>query len=88
MFLNEAGGAGTAGQDLYFELGYSFEHFGVFVGGGDGWHTSDGEFMVTNIGITSSYDLQITENFALPVSGSLILNPETEQFHVVVGVSF
>jgi hypothetical protein len=88
MFLNEAGSAGTAGQDLYFELGYSFRHFGIFAGGGNGWHTTNGDFMVTNIGVTSSRELKITDNFSLPVSGSLILNPETEQFHIVIGVSF
>ena len=93
MFLNEAGGAGTAGQDLYFELGYSFKYFGVHVGGGNGWHTveadvDESDFNVSNIGITAAKDLKISENFTLPVSGALILNPDTEQFHVVVGVSF
>ena len=42
-FLNEAGGAGTDGGDMYFELGYSFSHFGVFVGGGNGWHTMEAD---------------------------------------------
>lgn len=93
MFLNEAGGAGTAGQDLYFELGYGFKYFGVFVGGGNGWHTveadaDESDFMICNIGITASKEINITEKFSLPVSGSLILNPDTEQFHVVLGVSF
>lgn len=86
--LNEAGGAGTAGGDMYFELGYSFDNFGLILGGGNGWHTPNGEFAICNIGITSSTDLEITESFSLPVSGALILNPATEQFHVVVGVSF
>ena len=92
-FINEAGGAGTEGGDMYFELGYAFEHFGVFVGGGNGWHTveadaDESDFMVCNIGITASREIPITESFSLPISGSLILNPDTEQFHVVVGISF
>jgi uncharacterized protein (TIGR02001 family) len=92
-FINEAGGAGTDGGDMYFELGYSFKHFGVFVGGGNGWHTveadaDESDFNVVNIGITASKEIAITEKFSLPVSGSLILNPDTEQFHVVVAVSF
>jgi len=86
--LNEAGGAGTAGGDMYFELGYSFEYFGLVLGGGNGWHTPDEEFTVCNIGITTSRDLKITKSFTLPVIGAIILNPATEQFHVVVGVSF
>ena len=87
-FLNEAGGAGTAGNDLYFELGYAFSHFGLLLGAGDGWHTSDGGFDLCNIGFTASKDIRVTETFSLPVNGALIWNPEREQFHIVVGVSF
>jgi len=85
--LNEAGGAGTEGGDMYFELVYSFENFGLVLGGGNGWHTPDGEYGICNMGITTSNNLKITESFSLPVSGALILNPATEQFHVVVGIS-
>lgn len=86
--LNEAGSAGSAGGDMYFELGYGFSYFSLFAGAGDGWHTSDGEFNVCNFGISAAKDIEITDKFSLPVSGSLIWNPEKEQFHVVVGVSF
>jgi hypothetical protein len=86
--LNEAPGAGTAGGDMYFELGYSFESFGLFVGGGDGWHTSTGDFAICNVGVSVAKELEITEKFSLPLSGSVILNPEREQFYVVLGVSF
>ncbi|MCF8361466.1 MAG: hypothetical protein K9G70_02460 [Prolixibacteraceae bacterium] len=85
--LNEAGGAGTVGGDMYFELGYSFESLDLFVGAGDGWHTPDGEFGVVNVGIGTSKEIPITEKFSLPVSGSVILNPTTEQFFIVVGIS-
>lgn len=92
-FLNEAGGAGTAGGDMYFEAGYSFGSFGFVLGAGNGWHTmeadpDESDFNVCNIGVTASTELQVTDSFALPVSGALILNPDTEQFHVVVGISF
>jgi uncharacterized protein (TIGR02001 family) len=86
-FLNEAGGAGSAGGDMYFELGYSFEHVSLFAGAGDGWHTPDGEFGLVNVGIGTSKDIVINETFSLPVSGSVILNPTTEQFFIVVGIS-
>jgi uncharacterized protein (TIGR02001 family) len=86
-FINKASGAGTSGGDLYFELGYSFPHFGIMIGAGDGWHTSNGRFAICNIGITSSREIRITETFVLPLRGSVILNPDTEQFHVVVGIS-
>ena len=86
--MNESpDGAGSAGDDLYFEAGYSFDSFDVFVGAGDGWHTTDGEFDVCNVGISTSKEIKITDSFSLPVSGSAILNPETEQFYIVVGFS-
>jgi len=86
--LNEAPTAGTSGGDMYFELGYAFKYFGIHLGAGDGWHTEGDKFAVCNIGITSSKDIQITDKFSLPVSGALIWNPEREQYHVVIGVSF
>jgi uncharacterized protein (TIGR02001 family) len=86
--LNEAGSAGSAGSDLYFEAGYGFKYFSLFAGAGDGWHTSDGNFNLCNIGISVDHEINITDKFALPLSGALIWNPEREQFHVVVGVSF
>jgi hypothetical protein len=86
--LNEAGSAGSAGGEVYFEAGYGFKYFSFFAGAGDGWHTSDGEFMLCNIGISSEKEIKITDSFSLPVSGALIWNPEREQFNVVVGVSF
>jgi hypothetical protein len=86
--LNTAGSAGSTSGDMYFEAGYSFNSFGLFVGAGDGWHTSDGEFALCNIGVSAEHEIQITDQFALPVSGALIWNPDREEFHVVVGVSF
>lgn len=85
--LNEAGSAGSAGGDMYFEAGYDFSAFNIFIGAGDGWHTSDGEFGLCNIGIGTGKEIKITENFSVPVSGSIILNPEREQFYVVIGFS-
>ncbi len=86
--LNEAGGAGTVGGDMYFELGYSIGNVDIFAGAGDGWHSSDGEFAVCNLGIGTSKDIKVTDSFSIPLSGSVILNPDTEQFYIVVGLSF
>lgn len=85
--LNEAGGAETAGGDMYFELGYSFDSVSLFLGAGDGWHTPDGEFDVCNIGLSYSKEIEITEKFSLPLSSSIILNPKTEQFYIVLMLS-
>ncbi len=86
-FLNEAGGAGTVGNDIYFEIEYGFKNVSIFAGAGDGWHTPSGKFGLVNLGIGTSKEIKITDLFSLPLSGSVILNPTTEQFYVVVGIS-
>lgn len=81
-------GEGSYGDDMYFELGYSAGPAGLFIGGGDGWHSSDpDEFAIVNIGIGTSKDIKITDSFSLPLSGAVILNPDTEQFYIVAGIS-
>ena len=86
--LNQANAAGTVGGDMYFELGYSFETVSLFAGAGNGWHTADGGFAVCNVGLSVSKEIEITDKFALPVSGAVIFNPDKDQFYVVFGVSF
>lgn len=85
--LNEAGGAASAGGDMYYEVGVTAGSVDLFLGAGDGWHTPDGEFGLVNVGIGTSKDIVITDTFSLPLSGSAILNPTTEQFFIVVGIS-
>jgi len=86
--MNEAGSAGSAGNDLYFEAGYGFNYFSLFLGAGNGWHSSDGDFAFCNLGISAEKEIKITDTFSLPLSGALIWNADREQFHVVLGVSF
>lgn len=85
--LNEAGGAATAGGDKYFELGYAFEKFSIFAGVGDGWHTPDAKFAITNVGISTSKEIKITDTFSIPLKATAILNPKTEQFFLVAGIT-
>lgn len=80
-------GGGSVGDDVYFELGYSAGPADLFIGGGDGWHSSDTEFAIVNIGIGTSKEIKITDSFSLPVSGSVILNPDTEQLYILAGIS-
>ncbi len=86
-FINEAGGVGNAGGDIYFEVKYGFKHVDVFAGAGDGLHTVSGDFCFVNLGISTSKEIKITDSFSLPLNGSLILNPATEQMYIVVGIS-
>lgn len=95
--INDASSGGPAnkpgGGDMYFEAAYAFKNFGVFVGAGNGWHTTyedngDDVFAVCNIGLKASKELKITDSFSLPVSGALSVNPDKEQLNLVIGISF
>ncbi len=88
FIINEAGGAASAGSDTYFQAAYSFTNVGLFVGAGNGWHTSDGDFNLCNIGLTTTREIKITDSFSIPLTGQVILNPEREQFFLVAGFTF
>jgi hypothetical protein len=49
--------------DIYLEAGYATGAFNLFLGGGDGAYTIDGEFNLCNIGIGTSKELKITDTF-------------------------
>jgi hypothetical protein len=88
--INEAGGIGSSGNDLYFQVGYSFKYFSLFMGAGNGWHTYDPDtgisnFNICNTGIEVSRTIKITDSFGIPVTGQLVFNPDKEQMFVVVG---
>lgn len=73
--------------DIYLEAGLTAGPVDLTLGGGDGAYTVDGDFNVCNIGVSTSKEVKITDSFSLPVSGAAILNPSSEQFHIVVGIS-
>ena len=88
--LNEAGGIGSAGNDLYLQAGLSFRHFSLFAGAGNGWLLNDpeadnGKIKLCNLGLEVSRSLRITDTFEIPVLGQLIFNPDREQLFLVVG---
>ena len=85
--FNEAPGAGSLGEDMYFELGYSAGPADLFAGAGDGWHSTDGDFAIVNVGIGTSKEIKITDSFSIPLSGAVILNPNTEQFYILAGIT-
>ncbi len=86
--INEAGGIGSYGSDLYFEAGFSLKYFSLFMGAGNGWHTAAGGFNVCNLGLEVSQEIVITDHFTVPVTGQLIFNPDSEQMFLVVGFTF
>jgi hypothetical protein len=86
---------------IYFELGYSLavQDVGLdfFVGGavGDGAAyygavKDDGTpktFDIVNTGITASKEIKFSDDFSLPIFGSIIVNPATESLFYVFGFS-
>jgi hypothetical protein len=86
--VNEAGGAASKGNDLYFQAGYQFKNFNISMGAGNGWHTKDGDFNICHIALGTGKSIKVTEKFSVPVTGQVIFNPEQEKLYVVVGFSF
>jgi hypothetical protein len=86
--VNEAPGVGTVGGDTYLQLGYAYKNFNVFVGAGNGWHTSDTEFNLCNIGIGATKEIKVSNTFSIPVFGQIIVNPDKEKLYLVVGFTF
>jgi hypothetical protein len=72
--LNKAGNAGSIGGDKYFEAKYSFRSLYIFLGAGDGWHSTDTEagkdrFTICNLGLGVTHEIKITGKFSIPVIG-------------------
>lgn len=76
--LGYSAGIGDVGLDLF--LGSAF-------GDGAAYYGSTETFDVVNTGITASKEIKFSESFSLPVFGSVIVNPATENLFYVVGVS-
>ena len=86
-------GAGASNNySTYFEAGYQFtvKGFGVkpFAGGipfGSGWYGPYGG--VVNTGVTVSKSITISKEYSIPVSGSVIANPQAQSVFLVFGIS-
>lgn len=92
VIATDAIGIGEEG-DMYFEAAYSFKNASLAIGAGDGAYTAtdddpEGGFNICNVSFGASKDIEITEKFALPLSGAVTLNPATGGFFITVGVSF
>ena len=79
---------------IYFQVGYSasVEDVGLdfFVGGttgDDNMYYATDSFGLINVGITASKEIKVTDDFSIPISGSIIVNPKTEDLFYVLGLS-
>lgn len=78
----------NADSDLYLEAGYSFKNLNIFGGFGNESYTTNGDFNLCNVGISTSKELAITDKFTLPLTGAVIVNPDKKQMNIVFGFSF
>jgi len=84
-------------NSTYIEVGYSAGSVDLFVGAGNGFYlaentdgdptTENGGFGLVNIGVRASKDIKITEDFTLPMFGSVIINPDLDDSFFFVGFS-
>lgn len=89
MLYDGAGKDGEGSGDLYLEAAVTAGPVDITLGGGNGAYSgkADMGFDICNIGISTSKEIKITDDFTLPLSGAAILNPAYESFHIVVGIS-
>lgn len=75
----------------YLEAGYSFKvkemSTDVFVGFTPAASAYGNTMGVVNLGLSTSREITITENFKLPVKGSLIFNPQASAAFFVLGIT-
>jgi len=94
--INDDGTQGDNQFSTYAELSYSFKHFDLFAGanltepnrdkGETGYYGNYRGFV--NIGITSTKNIKITKEYSLPLTLSVITNPQAEKIYFVAGFSF
>ena len=85
------------GNNTYFQLDYPASvgdvdlRFSFGVAGGSDQNPDyygTGNTNVVNVGISASRDIEVTDRFSVPLTGSLIYNPRAELAYLVVGLSF
>lgn len=89
-------GEAVQGYTTYIELGYALtDNTSLAVGGlltsnpGTAYAVAqESGFNICNISLKSTKEIKVTDSFSIPVFGSVILNPMTEDVNFVIGASF
>jgi len=94
--INSDGTVKGIQYSTYAELTYSFKYLEAFIGanltkpneniGEIGFYGSS--VGIVNLGLTATKNINFTEKFSLPLSVSLISNPQSEKIYLVAGISF
>ena len=94
--INPDGTTGDIQYSTYAEIAYAFKYVNVFMGtnltnvdrenGETGFY---GNYIgVVNLGVSATKNIKITKFYSLPLSVSLITNPQAEKIYLVAGISF
>ena len=83
---------GNQNYSTYAELGYTFNTNAGDIQPFIGFTSHEGLYGntmgVVNAGITAGKTIKVTDTFDMPVSASIITNPQNGNIHFVLGVSF
>lgn len=75
----------------YFELGYSAkvadQGVDLFLGATPGAGFYGNKAGVVNAGVKATRSIKITDNYSLPITASLITNPQAERIYAVIGIT-
>lgn len=78
-------------NSMYAELGIPFTIGGTdvsaFLGAGNEVYSTDGDFTLTNVGLSASKEVKVTDSFSLALSASAIFNPDSDDAYLVFGIS-
>lgn len=83
--------SGNNRYSTYAEAGYSFNirenKLDIFIGFTPTEGLYGNDMGVVNLGFTGSKTIKINESFELPAKVSFVINPQTENIHLVFGIS-
>ena len=91
FYGNDKDAQGDNYYSTYFEVGYPFNwkanNLKLFMGltPQEGLYADD--FAVCNIGIKNTREIKINDKFSIPLSGTVIVNPNTENIFFVFGIT-
>lgn len=82
---------GNNNYSLYFEAAYNFnianQDLNVFVGGTPSEGLYGTGAGVVNVGCSMVKEIKVSDNFIIPLKGSIVFNPREENAYFIVGIT-
>ena len=75
---------------MYAEASYPIKNLTLIVGAGNEVYTgkTESDWGIVNVGAKIVKTIKITKDFSLPVTGQLMLNPNSKKLYYAIGISF